>query len=117
MVLDVQLELVSDTLDVVPGDEGGVGCLVRDELAVVLLTPVLLPVHPHAPTLTELLHPPAPQLSLHLHLQVPGELPVVLRSVPRLLRLCSLATLDTTVDDVGGQTKPELQTSESGVSV
>ena len=99
---DVEFELVPHTLGVVPGYEGGEGGLVGDQLALVVTGPVLLPVHSHQPAITELLHPPAPELSLHLHLEVPGELPVVAGPVERLLGLGALPALDPAVDDVDG---------------
>ena len=99
--LDVEFELVPDTLGVVPGYEGGEGGLVGDQLALVVTGPVLLPVHSHQPAITELLHPPAPELPLHLHRQVGGELPVVAGSVESLLGLGPLPALDASIDDVG----------------
>merc|ERR550525_1467727 len=84
--LNLEFELVPHTPDVVPGDERAVGCLVGDELAVVVPGPVLLPVQGQ-PGVAEFLHAAAAQLPLRPHSQVRGELPEVFRPVLRLLRL------------------------------
>merc|ERR550525_1345523 len=109
--LNLEFELVPHTPDVVPDDERAVGCLVGDQLAVVLTAPVLLPVQGQ-PGVAEAIHAAAVQLPLRPHLQVRGELPEVFRPVLRLLRTFPaprLPALNAPVDDVRGQTKAQPQ--------